>query len=1512
MKRQNGKHLKATCCAVAMLAVILWSLPSAFARDTDIYAVNAKQNCYILLDSSHSMGFGVYEQGVDYGAMFDYLITLNDTGTPIPNNTYIWDTINNSAYFYHNHQQSNKIYLWKGQIGLTIATVNGQTVAFTGDAADPDYLWYTDQLVDTHTVIDANGNLADDGTGLRRLTIDANGHVLLDNAVLPLNQDLKLHDLQTLYDGSQVDNGFGGLLTAPGYYFSGYKGVTQGSLQVATTGTTNIFFFVTGNWVNMQAMYNLHYTTNNPTPTGAQQGDPAWKFELFPLGWSTLSQTLKYPSSGATYNNNLTENTTKQTITHPGAQKIKVHFSAFDVQGDGAAGTFTKDYVKIYQKDGVTLVATYDNDNNPTSGDGWSPEIPGDSAVIKLYSDASIKGAGYAIDKIAVVYQVDASGVPSYLMQTRLDVAKDALTYVVDQFRGKMNWGFASFKDDGAQLGPYLNPTDNDDTQRAAIVQAVNGITLPALGPDKTPLMGALEDVFEQGYYGRRNVLSNLLCRKNYVISVTDGFPSWDTNNTKIGGVTFADFDGDGWTSDPYQPPVTPNYYDDVAHWMYTHSWLDKSLVTDPANSYVNVITHHIAFGAKQPLLQDAASESGGQYITAYNKEQLVAAFYSLALQMTQTVSFTAPVVSVDAVNKTQDGDDLYMGQFLPMDSSNWVGNVKKYKLGDGSTARPNLWMIYDAANHEAIDSTGTFLDNPTPFWGHNQPSPNQIQQDGAGEQLLEDVKAFFSAGTYWNRAIYTYKNSAMTKFDRTNITPADLSVADAATRDMLVNFTHGYTYAANATTGAPLAVRSWSLGPIIHSRPVVVDYYDTTAPGLPLLQRMVAVGANDGMLHVFDDTTGKEIFAFIPDDILPHLKDVQANKMYDTVDGFVTLYRRDKNPKYLIFGERRGGGVYWCLDVHDQNPLNWTVAWKYTNPEISQTWSEVRVASLPVGITTNGQRTYKDVAVFTGGYDVLEDSFPEPFNDADGNGTPYKADGTTLDTTEWNKNDATQDLNGNKLYDKYNPGTDVSGRGIFVVDIDNPAATTPDPLDASKNILPFSATYGTTGNTTGNAQTFTGMKFCFPATPSMATGTDKYAYQNGAVLATGIKANVFQLIYAIDIYADLFKLNYDFETINNGTTASPNWAVTSAAWNVQKIFAGNPGSLSGSGNIGQGADAADQGRKAFYAPSISWGGAGSYFDAKNYVYPNVTFSGRDKIASLFFGTGDREHPKYTMIRNRFYAIYDDSSVTAKQYAVDGTFLQNIAVSSVPYTEDKLLNVTCDELGIDSIITNCYLGTLGGVCDPADTVADINLVMKNYLKARLTDDATYGSGTPLLENGAAHEDDAKGWYIVLADQGNSAVCGGHVQYPSTITAATTNDRDNHIGEQVLSQSTLYAGVLYFTSYQPSIADPCNPQGNGFNYALDYTTGSAALNLNTAGATTTKDVTDRYFKYVGIFGIPSGFAIITRNGEAAAMASMGGSIIGGGESTGGGTPPYQIKGAGAGLDLYYWRDSNSLE
>lgn len=1498
MIKTNLKLQNIILTASTLLFFIVGGFSLSFAKDTDIYQVNTKQNCYILLDNSASMDFGVYEQNIDYKAMFNYLFTLNDDSAAVSDQPdYIYDTVMNSNYFYDDNKKYSRrqIYLLKGNIGLTVTTVDSQTVAFTGDAADPNYIWYVGDIRDTHTIIDSDGNLSldSDTNGAQRLTTDASGNIFLDGVVLPLNQDINLHQMQTLYDGSQVDIGLGGLLNAPGYYFSGYENGTLDGLDTAEDGDTNVVFLVTGNWINMQMMYNLHYKDN--PGSFAAIGDPAWKYEYFSEGasaWPELVHSLSFPAAG-NYTKNLNESDTLRTITHPGAAAIQVHFSAFDVEGDGNVGNFNDDSVVI--RDGAgTWVAEYDEDNDPTAGDGWSATINGETVQIALDSDNNNDtGSGYTIDKIRVTYS--ASG---YLMQNRLDVAKDSILYVLDAFHGKMNWGYASYQytgggsGDGATINSALNPNLTDDANRAAITNHVSNESIKNGG---TPLGEALQDVFEKGYWTKRHALNNLLCRKNYIISVTDGFPSEDEDWNRISDsngdahLPFSDWDGDGWTSDPYQPPTSPNYYDDVGHWMYTHSWDDKTEVADPANSYVNVMTHHISFGSNHPLLLDAAAESGGEYVVAYNKEQLVAAFYALALQMTEAVSFTSPVVSVDSANKIQNGDDLYLGLFLPQDNRSWMGNIKKFRLGDGSAERPEIWMIYDGNDNDAINSSGNFLDNTAAYWADDNDDndsddygSSDVREDGVGEVLKERVSADLISTDYWERPIYTYgpgNTPNMKKVHKDSITKDELTVADDLTRDKIINYLYGYTYDPDEVSNTPVAVRDWVLGSIVHSRPVVIDYYDPTN-FKNLTNRYIVVGANDGMLHFFDDTdpdgdgpqkpTGKEIFAFVPQDLLPKLQLLPVQPFVDMVDGEITLYRSNKQPKYLIFGERIGGSAYWCLDISDTDPLQWSVKWVFSNPEIAQSWSAPIVSTIPVSVdAATGKQTFKDILIFTGGYDPEENNYPEPFNDVDNSGSPFKDTGG-IDTGEWKSNEATQDINANNSYDYYNPDQNEYGRGIFAIDIE----------DASSII--FSATYGATTDVSGNIQTLSSMKFCFPASPSIVSGNYSYFYKEGGVTVEERKPNILKAIYAIDIYSNLYKIDYSFE-INDDVDTDPStfgpFSIANKKWETTHIFSGNPGSLSTNGLFGAGdeIDADKNGRKTFYPPVVSWGGACSYLDSSNYRFTNTTFPGQNEIASLYFGTGDREHPTYTMIQNRFYAVYDDSSVTSiddKGTIDPSDDALPAVVSTVPYKEDDLLNLTCNDLDTGSLLTD---------------------TQRFDLKDDLRDDPIYEpiTGTQALENGI-HENDAKGWYIVFENQGSGLCDGGYTE--------------DHKGEKMLSKPDLYAGILYFTTYQPAVVDPCNPQGNGFAYALNYCDGTAGYNLNTLNDPVgghLYDISDRSNKVSNIFGIPSDFAIVTRKGQAGAMSMMGGKIIG---PQGGNI--FQIKSPGMGLELYYWRESNS--
>ncbi len=109
---------------------------------------------------------------------------------------------------------------------------------------------------------------------------------------------------------------------------------------------------------------------------------------------------------------------------------------------------------------------------------------------------------------------------------------------------------------------------------------------------------------------------------------------------------------------------------------------------------------------------------------------------------------------------------------------------------------------------------------------------------------------------------------------------------------------------------------RESMLGDFINSEPY---YFKNTALGID----WVLAGANDGMLHAFDGSTGDELFAYIPATVFGNLTDLTDPGYNDThqffVDGYVTV-KDLGNTIMLVGGLGRGGRGYYGLDLSEAN----------------------------------------------------------------------------------------------------------------------------------------------------------------------------------------------------------------------------------------------------------------------------------------------------------------------------------------------------------------------------------------------------------------------------------------------------------------------------------------------------------------------------------------------------------------------------------------------------------------
>ena len=102
-----------------------------------------------------------------------------------------------------------------------------------------------------------------------------------------------------------------------------------------------------------------------------------------------------------------------------------------------------------------------------------------------------------------------------------------------------------------------------------------------------------------------------------------------------------------------------------------------------------------------------------------------------------------------------------------------------------------------------------------------------------------------------------------------------------------------------------------------------IIQYADRT---------VIYAGANDGMLHAFNDSDGQELWAFIPPCLLGRLKELHTDTPGIFVDGSPKAYvtydgSGNVTKAILIFGLRRGGNYYYALDV--TNPLVPKYLWR-------------------------------------------------------------------------------------------------------------------------------------------------------------------------------------------------------------------------------------------------------------------------------------------------------------------------------------------------------------------------------------------------------------------------------------------------------------------------------------------------------------------------------------------------------------------------------------------------------
>ena len=285
--------------------------------------------------------------------------------------------------------------------------------------------------------------------------------------------------------------------------------------------------------------------------------------------------------------------------------------------------------------------------------------------------------------------------------------------------------------------------------------------------------------------------------------------------------------------------------------------------------------------------LWHAAINSRGQAFAAENPEELTKALQAALNRIGENQSSAAALTA----NSTQIGTDSLVFQ-ARFNTADWTGSMTAYNIeSDGSKGKAR-WDTGDANKIPAPETRKIFT------WG------------GAAKGI---------------------------EFKQTELSNAGLW--DAIGSAELLDYLRGDS-SREEGKGGSFRARSARVGDIINSDPAFVgrqnygytsllegrdasSRYDVFVANKAKRANTVYVGANDGMLHAFDASTGVEKFAYVPQAVLGNLAQLAdpkyAHRYY--VDGspsaWDAYFRNSKTWKTVLMGSTGAGGKsVFALDV--------------------------------------------------------------------------------------------------------------------------------------------------------------------------------------------------------------------------------------------------------------------------------------------------------------------------------------------------------------------------------------------------------------------------------------------------------------------------------------------------------------------------------------------------------------------------------------------------------------------
>ncbi|MCP3856654.1 MAG: hypothetical protein GY698_18230, partial [Actinomycetia bacterium] len=306
--------------------------------------------------------------------------------------------------------------------------------------------------------------------------------------------------------------------------------------------------------------------------------------------------------------------------------------------------------------------------------------------------------------------------------------------------------------------------------------------------------------------------------------------------------------------------------------------------------------------------LYHASVNGRGKYLNAANPGELVAALKEIIDDVVDTTG-TGSSVSISSQELKED-TLLYQAFYV---SGSWRGDLKAKNFDEEGNITDTLW----SAAEELHDKT--------------QATRRIVTYNGTlGKHFRFD-------GTYTSELTNDQIKKLLNLAVGRDLSTTPLDAAEQTDLQELVEYLRGDRTNEGTAAGTfrqrPSKDGETDIGPlgdIVHSAPLHVG-------------SMVYVGGNDGMLHAFADTTGEEVFAYVPNLIYDDLDELasqgyQHNFYVDNAPYARNITDSGGTPYTLLTGTlgRGGKGVY-ALNIPTANPATEAeakalVKWEYPN----------------------------------------------------------------------------------------------------------------------------------------------------------------------------------------------------------------------------------------------------------------------------------------------------------------------------------------------------------------------------------------------------------------------------------------------------------------------------------------------------------------------------------------------------------------------------------------------------